>query len=103
MRRYWPAILLFVVSLIFGLAPAISVAIAGTIASMHGCELHEGFVNPCVVGGVDVGETLYAMGVMGWFALITLPLGAVGVAAALIFAVVLFVTGWRGKERRKEG
>lgn len=58
-------------------APIVSVALAGWIAHRHGCTLHEGFANPCLIGGVDFGETLYTMGVLGWLALVTLPLGAV--------------------------
>lgn len=57
--------------------PIMSVVIAGTIASWNGCTLHEGSANPCVVNGTDIGETLYAMGVMGWFMLATIPLGAI--------------------------
>jgi hypothetical protein len=55
--------------------PMILVIIAGTIATVNGCRLDEGSVNPCVVFGRDMGETLYAMGVMGWFMIVTIPLG----------------------------
>ncbi|MEM8656077.1 MAG: hypothetical protein AAGF36_15155 [Pseudomonadota bacterium] len=58
-------------------APILSVLAASLIANTYDCTLHEGFVNPCVIGGVDWGETLYAMGVMGWLMLITVPAGAV--------------------------
>ena len=74
--------------------PILSVIIAGTIASWKGCTLHEGFVNPCVVNGRDVGETLYAMGVMGWFMLATIPLGA--------SAFVLWTLIWLWRDRRRE-
>jgi len=70
----------FLIFLVAG-APMISVIIAGTIASWNGCTLHEGFVNPCVINGRDIGETLYAMGVMGWFMLVTIPLGALAFVA----------------------
>jgi len=66
--------------------PIMSVAIAGTIASWNGCTLHEGFVNPCVVNGKDIGQTLYEMGVMGWFMLATIPLG--------VIAFVAWTIGW---------
>lgn len=58
------------------LAPLISTALAGWVASSHGCTLHEGFANPCVINGIDYGETLYTMGVMGWLMLATLPIAA---------------------------
>lgn len=66
------------------LAPLISAALATWIASRNGCTLHEGFSNPCVVFGRDVGEALYTMGVMGWLALATLPLGALVVLAWIV-------------------
>lgn len=66
--------------------PILSVAIAGTIASWNGCTLHEGFTNPCIVGGRDIGGTLYSMGVMGWFMLATIPIGAI--------LFVVWTVGW---------
>lgn len=84
----------FVIALAAGW-PLMSVVIAGTVASWNGCTLHEGFVNPCVVNGRDVGETLYAMGVMGWFMLATLPLGAIA------FVVWTLVWLWLHRRRTK--
>jgi hypothetical protein len=75
MRRIWWLLLGYLVIGLVAGGPLISEMIAGTIASWNGCTLHEGFVNPCVVNGRDVGGTLYAMGVMGWFMLVTIPLG----------------------------
>ena len=57
--------------------PILSVAAAGTIASWNGCTLHEGFKNPCIVNGRDIGGTLYSMGVMGWLMIATVPLGGI--------------------------
>lgn len=66
--------------------PIASVLIATTIASWYGCTLHEGFVNPCIVNGRDIGQTLYGMGVMGWFMLATIPLG--------VIAFIVWTVGW---------
>lgn len=66
--------------------PMIPVFIAGAIASGCGCQLDEGNVHPCVVLGVDIGSTLYAMGVMGWFGLLTFPSGLLGL---LLFTVAV--------------
>lgn len=96
MRGAWLVMwLLLAAILLFATAPLISVAIAGMIAEANGCTLHEGFVNPCIVGGVDWGSTLYALGVMGWFMLATIPIGAIALAAWLVAAVVLLVIGYR--------
>jgi hypothetical protein len=68
--------------------PILSVIVAGTIASWNGCTLHEGFTNPCVVNGKDIGGTLYAMGVMGWFMIATIPLGAI---SGLLWTIIWIV------------
>ena len=96
------AVILFVNGLILvviGLvciAPFLSVMVAGTIADRFGCTLHEGFVNPCVINGVDYGETLYSMGVMGWLFFLSVPL-AVGLLAVyiVVWLVILMVKGIR--------
>ncbi|HEV3410649.1 MAG TPA: hypothetical protein VG095_10160, partial [Chthoniobacterales bacterium] len=64
------------------------VAVAGIVANAHGCRLDEGSPHPCVIGGKDYGETLYALGVLGWLMLITLPIGAV---AGLLWVIALIV------------
>ena len=91
---YWAALALI---LLVALLPAISVVVAGGIADANGCRLHEGFQNPCLVGGNDIGDTLYVMGVLGWFMLATLPLGG----GALIVFVVVFIIhylAWRNAQ-----
>lgn len=77
------------------LAPLASLVVAGSIASHYGCTLHEGFANPCVIGGVDRGQTLYTMAMMGWMMLFTMPLGAALLALWVIVEVVRFVRARR--------
>ena len=77
MRKIRGLLIGYAVIALFTGWPILSVVIAGTIASWNGCTLHEGFVNPCVVNGRDIGGTLYSMGVMGWFMLATIPIGAI--------------------------
>jgi hypothetical protein len=69
--------------------PLLAAMAAGTFASLNGCVLNEGGVNPCVLGGVDFGNALYSLGVLGWLAIATVPLG-IGVLGvwAVIFAVI---------------
>jgi hypothetical protein len=52
-----------------------------------GCRLNEGSPSPCIVGGSDLGNTLYSMGLMFWFGMITLPLGALGLLLSLAWLV----------------
>lgn len=73
------------------LSPMISVAIAGYIASSHGCTLHEGFPNPCVINGTDYGETLYTMGVLGWLMLATMPIAAGLLLLWIVVEVAAFI------------
>lgn len=84
------AAVIFVILLV-AFSPLISVAIAGSIANANGCELHEGYVNPCIVNGEDVGETLYAMGVLGWLMLATIPLGLGAVVVYLLIVLVVWL------------
>lgn len=82
------ALVVFVI-LFVAFLPLFSVAIAGGIANANGCELDEGSVHPCVVAGTDMGETLYAMGVMGWLMLATIPVG-LGLVVVYLLAVAAF-------------
>ena len=69
-RRFpvWFYIISLLTILLLAASPLISVMIAGWIAETNGCTLHEGFVNPCVVNGTDIGQDLYAAFVLGWHA-----------------------------------
>lgn len=87
--------LLLLLGLLICAAPMISLFIAATLANHYGCTLHEGFANPCVIGGVDRGQTLYNMGVAGWLMLFTLPLGAALLALWIVVEVVRAVRARR--------
>jgi hypothetical protein len=96
--RYWPPFIIFIGSVAFGALPLISVIIAGTLASSHGCTLHEGYSNPCMILGADRGELLYTMGVMGWFMFLTVPVALYGIGTSIVMALVAFFTRRRKKE-----
>lgn len=67
-RRIW----LLILMIFIGIAPLASVFLAGFIADLNGCSLHEGFVQPCIVLGADIGGLLYNMIALGWLMLISL-------------------------------
>jgi hypothetical protein len=69
------------------LAPAGGMIWASWFAARHGCTLHEGFQNPCVVDGTDWGGTLYTAFVGGWLMLVTLPAAALLMLILLVMAV----------------
>ncbi len=97
MQKRWIVMwIALAVIVIVTVAPIVSVIIAGSIANANGCALNEGSVNPCIVGGKDIGETLYTLGVMGWLMLATIPLGGIALLTWLIVAVVM-----RNADRRK--
>jgi hypothetical protein len=66
--------------------PVVLATVAGVTASINGCTLNESGVHPCIVGGRDVGSTLYSMGMTPWFLIALIPLGAI--------AAVAWTTGW---------
>jgi hypothetical protein len=80
-RRY--LIILLAIIVIAG-SPLISVLISTLIADSNGCVVHEGFVNPCVVLGVDIGGGLYGGFVLGWLMLVTFPVGAIALLAWIV-------------------
>jgi TRAP-type C4-dicarboxylate transport system permease small subunit len=80
--------IILVLAILVCLLPLASVVLAGWIANANGCTLHEGFANSCVIGGVDWGETLYGMEVMGWLMLATLPIAVILIAAWVIAEIV---------------
>lgn len=93
-------ILALLLILLVSLAPVISVAVAGSIAAANGCTLNESQAHPCIINGVDQGDNLYAMGMLGWLMLVTLPVGGLVFILYLIILIVYFV--WK-KWRQKAG
>ncbi len=79
---------LFVLIVLFGLAPLLGVVLAEAIASANGCTLSEGSASVCMVGGSDWGGALYALFVLTWFLLATLPLAG---GALIVWLVVLVI------------
>ena len=86
----------FALAALLCLAPAFAVIAATSIAAMYGCTLHEGFANPCIVFGHDIGGPLASLFVMGWLMLATLP-----VLGFLAFGwIVAEVIAWRRRQVR---
>lgn len=80
--------LLFLGGIFFAALPLVCVLLASLLAQSFGCELDEGSIHHCYAFGRDIGETLYSLGVMGWFALITIPVGGFLALAGLIGLIV---------------
>lgn len=89
-RRFpWP-IYITILAVILGLAllPVVLTLIGSTLASANGCALDEGSVHPCIIGGVDRGELVYTLGMMGWLMLASLPLGVIAVGIWLVVLII---------------
>lgn len=79
---------LILIGIIIAAGPLASALIAESIAIAHGCQINEGGVYPCEIGGKDRGPLLGAMFVAGWFMFYTIPVGAVIIALGFILFVI---------------
>lgn len=76
----------------------LSIAFVMLLGFGFDCEIHEGFANPCVVLGRDLGETAYTMGVLAaWGPLI---FGPVTMGAGLHWAIAVVINRYRSRPRR---
>jgi len=82
---------------LIGLAPMIPVGIASSIATWNGCTLSESSPSPCLVNEFDWGPTLYQMGVLGWFGLVSLPLAAFLFVIWIVWFITSALLTWHRK------
>lgn len=82
-KRRAAAVVLAILTLI-ALLPLLSVVLTYAIADTLGCTVDENSVHPCLLGGLDIGDTLYTMGVLGWLMIPAAPL------------LLIAVLGWIG-------
>jgi len=94
-------LLILIPILLWMLWPAILAGTAGSIASANGCELNETVINSCIVNGREMGDTLYSMGVMGWFMLVTIPTGLLALLIFLLLLLIEWIVGRRKARRRQ--
>lgn len=86
---------IFIGGIVFALLPMVSLVFAATVANIGGCELNEAGAHACVLLGVDWGEALALMAMMGWLVFFTVPLGGL---AALVGLVLYVVARWRARK-----
>jgi len=92
-------LLILVPILLWTIWPVLLAGTAGAIATANGCEINETVINSCVVNGREMGDTLYAMGVMGWFMLVTIPTGLLALLVFLLFLLVEWLVARRRSSR----
>ena len=79
-------------------APVLSVFLAAGISDASGCALGENG-GPCLLMGIDIGNTLSEMFVFGWLAIDSVPLGAVAFLIWLVIAALYAIISWRHRRR----
>lgn len=87
--------ILAVTVILLCLAPLASMAAADLIATIYGCTIDLASKHPCVVGGTDIGDTLMALGMMGWFLMTTLPV----LLATLVLWIIVEIARWAAMRR----
>lgn len=99
MRRSWFKYLsrICLAGVIVGISPALSVVISSMIANANECVLHEGYTNPCIIAGNDIGGLLGAMFIFGWFMLVSIPLGALSIIIWLVAFILKQFFDWRSR------
>jgi hypothetical protein len=90
---FWLSAFCAVIAII-GLLPVISLFGGLGLASALGCIVSEGGPLPCPFLGIDLGNMLLTMVLLGWLAAVTLPM------AGSAFAVWLMA--WFLRRRRRQ-
>lgn len=87
--------ILAVTVILLCLAPLASLIAADLIATIYGCTIDLASKQPCVVDGTDIGGTLMALGMMGWFLMTTLPV----LLATLVLWIIVEIARWAAMRR----
>ena len=77
-RKHWVRLGILLAFMLVPFAPPLW---AKAHADAHGCQLHEGYANPCIVDGVDQGDMLYGLFISGWLGVIGAAVGLFGLIA----------------------
>jgi hypothetical protein len=89
----------FVALSVLCLLPLASVLVSATIAALAGCELNEASTSVCSIAGVDIGGVLSAMFVLGWTALVSLP---VLLGVLILWGLVEAWTRWSARRKARK-
>jgi hypothetical protein len=80
---FWLARICLWVAVIAAL-PVVSLFLSYAIGAPLGCVVNESGASPCPFMGIDLGEMLLTMMILGWLGLITLPVGCVALTVWLV-------------------
>ena len=90
---YW---VLFALIFIFANLPVITTVVSAAIANAYGCNISEGLLNPCVIGGTDYGSWLQFGGMSFLYLFLTWPIAFV---IFIIWLIVLLIHRSRFNQR----
>ena len=71
---YW---ILFALIFVLGNVPVVTTIVAAAVANAYGCNISEGVVSPCVIGGTDWGSDLQFGGMSFLYLFVTWPVAFV--------------------------
>ncbi|MCI5095276.1 MAG: hypothetical protein MRY77_03075 [Rhodobacteraceae bacterium] len=79
----------------------LAIVLALFLGGPMGCEIHEGFANPCTILGLDLSETAYSLGMFAaWGSLLVAP---VVLIAGALWLVLILISALLWVLRRRQG
>ena len=86
----------YLLLVLFTVGPLFGALVAEWIAKANGCRIGEDGSHPCYIHGVDVGIPLSILFTGGWFALLTIPVGGIGI---LVYTGLLLARAFSRKKQ----
>lgn len=94
-RKSRRILVLLVVLTLIAFTPLLSVLATYVIAGTLGCAVDEGSIHPCLIGRLDIGGTLYGMGVMGWLMIPAAPLMLIAIVGWVVLGAFALISHLR--------
>ena len=80
--------LVYVGIVLLPIAPLLVTFMAGSTAHAFGCQVDEASDHACLILGLDLGSLLSSLAILGWLAIVTIPVGAILLLSVSIFFAV---------------
>lgn len=71
-----------------GVAPMLGLALRAGLLALGGCPAPDGFVQPCLIGGLDLGGVIQVLALGHWAFFLTAPLALAGIVLGIALALV---------------
>ena len=75
---------------------------SGLFGECLGCNINEAGSDPCIRLGIPFGTILSTFFVLGWFALFTIPVGAIAIVGWTIYCVIILIRKNKNKTVLRE-